>query len=105
MNKIVDEQKSPEEITEFQIQDAKESAEAIQDRLQKLYAEGMDRFLKERIVYISRDQIEKVLKRFPNQSAKDRIMAFSSNRSFTAIMNLRSRRFITKGCLEKMRRC
>jgi len=80
--KIVDEQKSPEEITEFQIQDAKESAEAIQDRLQKLYAEGMGKFLKERIVYISKDQIERVLKNFPNQAAKDRIRTLFIQQKF-----------------------
>lgn len=86
--KIVDEQKSPDTITEFQIQDAKETAEAIQDRLQKLYAEGMGKFLKERIVYISKEQIDKVLKSFPNQAAKDRIrelfiqQKFYSNNEF-----------------------
>ncbi len=80
--KIVDEQKAPEEITEFQIQDAKEDAESIQDRLQKLYAEGMGKFLKERIVYISKDQIERVLKNFPNQAAKDRIMTLFIQQKF-----------------------
>jgi type I restriction enzyme M protein len=86
--KIVDEQKSPETITEFQIQDAKEPAEAIQDRLQKLYAEGMEKFLKERIVYISEKEIERVLRSFPNQEAKDRIrklfiqQKFYSNNEF-----------------------
>ncbi|MDQ3848465.1 MAG: N-6 DNA methylase, partial [Thermoproteota archaeon] len=80
--KIVDEQKSPEEITEFQIQDAKESAEAIQDRLQKLYAEGMGKFLKERIVYISEKEIERVLRSFPNQAAKDRIRTLFIQQKF-----------------------
>jgi type I restriction enzyme M protein len=80
--KIVDEQKSPETITEFQIQDAKESAEAIQDRLQKLYAEGMEKFLKERIVYISEKEIERVLRSFPDQAAKDRIRTLFIQQKF-----------------------
>jgi type I restriction enzyme M protein len=86
--KIVDEQKSPEKITEFQIQDAREDAEAIQDRLQRLYAEGMERFLKERIVYISKEEIEEALKSFPKQAAKDKIrklfiqQKFYSNNEF-----------------------
>src|ERR1700755_1417683 len=80
--KIVDEQKSPEEITEFQIQDANESGEPIQDRLQKLYADGMAKFLKERIVYISKEQIDKVLRRFPDTKAKDRIMELFIQQKF-----------------------
>lgn len=43
--KIVDEQKKPDELTDFQIKDFKEPAEQIQDRLQKLYANGMKKFL------------------------------------------------------------
>jgi type I restriction enzyme M protein len=48
----------------------------------------MDRFLKERIVYISEKEIERVLKSFPNQAAKDRIrklfiqQKFYSNNEF-----------------------
>lgn len=86
--KIVDEQKSPEAITEFQIQDANESGEAIQDRLQKLYAEGMEKFLKEEIVYISRDEIEDAIKSFPKQAAQEKIrklfiqQKFYSNNEF-----------------------
>lgn len=80
--KIVDEQKSPAEITEFQIQDANESGEAIQDRLQKLYADGMDKFLKERIVYISEKEIDKVLRDFPDQEAKLRIRKLFTQQKF-----------------------
>ena len=80
--KIVDEQKSSETVTEFQIQDAKERPEAVQDRLQNLYAEGMDRFLKERIVYISEKEIERVLRSFPNQAAKDRIRTLFVQQKF-----------------------
>jgi type I restriction enzyme M protein len=86
--KIVDEQKSSEEITEFQIQDANEPGEPIQDRLQKLYAEGMEKFLREEIVYISREEIEDAIKSFPKQAAQEKIrklfiqQKFYSNNEF-----------------------
>ena len=71
--KIVDEAKLPDEVTDFQIADIKEKPEAIQDRLQKLYADGMKSFLKEKIIYYSDGEIERVMNDFPLQHAKTAI--------------------------------
>ncbi len=80
--KIVDEQKKPEELTDFQIKDFKEPAEQIQDRLQKLYADGMKKFLNEDIVYFSDEELERVINNFPRQAAKREIREMFRRQKF-----------------------
>lgn len=80
--KIVDEQKKPDELTDFQIRDFKEPARDIQDRLQKLYADGMRKFLDEEIVYYSSAELEDVLTNFPRQAAKREIREMFDRQKF-----------------------
>ncbi len=80
--KIVDEQKKPEELTDFQIKDFKEPAEQIQDRLQKLYANGMKKFLNEDIIYYSDEELERVIDNFPRQAAKREIREMFRRQKF-----------------------
>jgi len=86
--KIVDERRAPNEVTDFQVIEGKDTPEAIQDRLQRLYAAGMKEFLREEIVYFSMDDINNVIQDFPRQYAKERIhemfrqQKFYSNNEF-----------------------
>ena len=43
-------------------------AENIQDRLQKLYKVGMDRYLGEEIVYYEDEEVRKIIALFPEQT-------------------------------------
>jgi type I restriction enzyme M protein len=86
--KIVDERRAPNEQTDFQIIEGKDKPEDIQDRLQRLYAQGMKEFLREEIVYFSMDDIDTVIQDFPRQYAKEQIhemfrqQKFYSNNEF-----------------------
>ncbi len=86
--KIVDEQKQDNEITDFQIIEAKDTSEKIQERLQELYAKGMGDFLKEKIVNYSEKDIDYWINSFPDQVAKREIkriireLKFYSNNEF-----------------------
>ncbi|MFY8000482.1 MAG: restriction endonuclease subunit S [Candidatus Kapaibacteriota bacterium] len=86
--KIVDERRAPNEQTDFQVIEGKDTPEEIQDRLQRLYAAGMKEFLREEIVYFSMDDIKNAMEDFPRQYAKERIhemfrkQKFYSNNEF-----------------------
>ena len=73
--KIVDEGKDEKEVLDFQVRETEESdsgdtrhAENIQDRLQKLYKVGMDRYLGEEIVYYEDEEVRKIIALFPEQT-------------------------------------
>lgn len=54
--KLVDEtQKSDDDIVEFQYKIGTDTYESLQDRLQKLHKEGMEKFMREKIFYVSDD--------------------------------------------------
>ena len=86
--KIVDEQKGYDTITDFQIIEGKDTPELIQERLQNLFAQGMQDYLKEDIVNFTSSEIDHVLNRFPEQEAQNRIremfrqLKFYSNNEF-----------------------
>ena len=50
-----------------------ETYESLQDRLQALHKEGMDRFMKENIFYVPDDYAEKLIKQFTGQKRKNMI--------------------------------
>lgn len=57
--KLVDEiQKSDDDIVEFQYKVGTDSYESLQDRLQRLHKEGMEKFMGEEIYYVSDDYAE-----------------------------------------------
>ena len=64
--KIVDETNNPEELKFYWKGIAYDDQFSLIDRLQKLYQEGMQRFLGEDVVYISTDQIDKAFDFFKN---------------------------------------
>ncbi|WP_299529739.1 restriction endonuclease subunit S [Ulvibacterium sp.] len=64
--KIVDETNNPDELKFYWKGIANDNFFDLIDRLQKLYQEGMQRFLGEDVVYISSDQIDKAFDFFKN---------------------------------------
>ncbi|AQG81835.1 N-6 DNA methylase [Spirosoma montaniterrae] len=86
--KIVDERKQPNEETGFQVKEATDTPESIQERLQRLYQQGMQDYLKEEFTYISEEQVDEIVSRFPRQTAQREIreivrkLKFYSNNEF-----------------------
>lgn len=90
--KLVDEiQKSDDDIVEFQYKIGTDTYESLQDRLQKLHAEGMEKFMKEEIFYIADDYAEKLVQQYTGQrrekmiedlKSKLRILKFYTNNDF-----------------------
>ena len=66
--KLVDEiQKSDDDVVEFQYKDGTDTYESLQDRLQKLHKEGMEKFMREEIFYVSDDYAEKLVQQYTGQ--------------------------------------
>ncbi len=90
--KLVDEiQKSDDEIVSFQYKQGTDTYETLQDRLQKLHAEGMEKFMKEKIFYISDDYAENLVRQYTGQNREQmvaslkqtlRILKFYTNNDF-----------------------
>ncbi|MDO4895960.1 MAG: N-6 DNA methylase, partial [Moraxella sp.] len=63
--KLVDEiQKDENSEVEFQYKIGQDTFETLQDRLQRLYTEGMDRFMKEEIFYIPNEYAQDIFSRY-----------------------------------------
>ncbi len=71
--KIVDEEKSEDEVLDFQIKPVADTPEELYDRLAELYKRAMDKYLKEKYTFYSAEEIEKIIISFPKQTAKDEI--------------------------------
>lgn len=91
--KLVDEiQKSDDDIVEFQYKVGTDTYESLQDRLQKLHAEGMEKFMGEKIFYVPDDYAEKLFAQKFNDAKRKaaiadlqqtiRILKFYSNNDF-----------------------
>lgn len=91
--KLVDEmQKSDDDIVEFQYKVGTDSYESLQDRLQRLHKEGMEKFMGEEIYYVSDDYAENLFAQKLNDSRRRaaiedlrntiRILKFYSNNDF-----------------------
>lgn len=90
--KLVDEiQKQNDDIVEFQYKVGTDTYESLQDRLQKLHKEGMEKFMKEDIFYVSDDYAEKLVQQYTHQNRKNmiaelkktlRILKFYTNNDF-----------------------
>lgn len=76
--KIVDETNNPDELKFYWKGIAYDDQFSLIDRLQKLYQEGMQRFLGEEVVYISADQIDNAFDFFKNDpdATKDTIKKY-----------------------------
>ncbi|GBF21215.1 type-1 restriction enzyme EcoKI specificity protein [Arenibacter sp. NBRC 103722] len=82
--KIVDETNNPEELKFYWKGIAYDDQFSLIDRLQKLYQDGMQRFLGEDVVYISADQIDKAFDFFKNDpdATKDTIKKYFKELKF-----------------------
>jgi type I restriction-modification system DNA methylase subunit len=82
--KIVDETNNPEELKFYWKGIAYDDQFSLIDRLQKLYQDGMQRFLGEDVVYISVDQIDKAFDFFRNDpdATKDTIKKYFKELKF-----------------------
>lgn len=65
--KVVDENKNPENLKVYRKWAASDDHFSLQDRLQKLYKEGMYSFLWEDVTYIEEKEIEEAFKLFKNK--------------------------------------
>ncbi|MBO7053776.1 MAG: N-6 DNA methylase [Bacteroidales bacterium] len=91
--KLVDEtQKSDNDIVEFQYKTGTDTYESLQDRLQRLHKEGMEKFMGEEIYYVSDDYAENLFAQKFNDTKRKaaiedlkntiRILKFYSNNDF-----------------------
>jgi type I restriction enzyme M protein len=71
--KVVDESKESSEVVDFQWKEGIDNYEDLQDRLQRLYQEGMKEYLKEEIIYFENDYVEKAFKYHKKAVAKDKM--------------------------------
>lgn len=91
--KLVDEmQKSDNDIVEFQYKVGTDTYETLQDRLQRLHKEGMEKFMREEIFYVSDDYAENLVKQYTKQKRVKmieelkhtlRILKFYTNNDFS----------------------
>ena len=90
--KLVDEStKRENEEVEFQYKPGSDTYETLQDRLQRLHRDGMEKFMREKIYYVSADYPEKLFATYTGstreQAIKDlqntiKILKFYSNNDF-----------------------
>ena len=90
--KLVDEiQKNDNDVVDFQYKIGTDTYESLQDRLQRLHKEGMEKFMKEEIFYVSDDYAEKLVQQYTGQTRMRminelkqtiRILKFYTNNDF-----------------------
>lgn len=91
--KLVDEiTKSENDVVEFQYKQGTDTYETLQDRLQKLHTDGMEKFMKEKIFYVPNDYPEWLFTTYTGHQRKKaiedlkekiRILKFYSNNDFS----------------------
>lgn len=76
--KVVDETNNPNDLHFYWKGSAYDDNYQLQDRLQRLYRDGMKRFLNEDVTYIENSEIEKAFRRFKNDpdATKKTIMEY-----------------------------
>ena len=90
--KLVDEiQKDVNDIVDFQYKVGTDTYESLQDRLQRLHKEGMEKFMKEEIFYVPDNYAEELVQQYTGQKRKNlisqlkqtlRILKFYTNNDF-----------------------
>ena len=91
--KLVDEStKDENDEVEFQYKQGTDTYETLQDRLQRLHRDGMEKFMREEIYYVSADYPERLFATYTGSNRKKaiedlqktiRILKFYSNNDFT----------------------
>ena len=86
-----EEKEELEEIVDFQYKVGTDTYESLQDRLQRLHKEGMEKFMKEEIFYVPDDYAENLVRQYTGQERKNmiahlkhtlRILKFYTNNDF-----------------------
>ena len=90
--KLVDEiQKADTDVVDFQYKIGTDTYESLQDRLQRLHKEGMEKFMKEDIFYIPEDYAKKTILQYTGDNRKElireldktlKILKFYTNNDF-----------------------
>ena len=90
--KLVDEStKEEDDEVEFQYKQGTDTYETLQDRLQRLHRDGMEKFMREKIYYVSADYPEQLFANYTDSKRKNaienlketiRILKFYSNNEF-----------------------
>ena len=90
--KLVDEiQKGNNDIVDFQYKIGTDTYETLQDRLQRLHKEGMEKFMREEIFYVADDYAENLVQQYTGQKRQKmiedlrntlRILKFYTNNDF-----------------------
>lgn len=90
--KLVDEiQKGDNDIVDFQYKVGTDTYETLQDRLQRLHKEGMEKFMREEIFYVADDYAENLVQQYTGQKRQNmiedlkntlRILKFYTNNDF-----------------------
>ena len=90
--KLVDEiQKTDTDVVDFQYKIGTDTYESLQDRLQRLHKEGMEKFMKEDIFYIPEDYAQKTILQYTGDNRKElikeldktlKILKFYTNNDF-----------------------
>ncbi|MCH5344933.1 MAG: N-6 DNA methylase [Acetatifactor sp.] len=93
--KLVDEiQKGDLDIVDFQYKVGTDTYETLQDRLQRLHKEGMEKFMREEIFYVADDYAENLVQQYTGHKRQKmiedlrntlRILKFYTNNDFTFI--------------------
>ena len=91
--KLVDEStKAEDDVVEFQYMQGTDTYETLQDRLQKLHTEGMEKFMREKIFYVPSDYPERLFSTYTGRQRKKaiedlrntiRVLKFYSNNDFS----------------------
>lgn len=90
--KLVDEiQKGDNDIVDFQYKIGTDTYETLQDRLQRLHKEGMEKFMREEIFYVADDYAENLVQQYTGQKRQKmiedlrntlRVLKFYTNNDF-----------------------
>lgn len=90
--KLVDEiQKGDNDVVDFQYKVGTDTYETLQDRLQRLHKEGMEKFMREEIFYVADDYAEKLVQQYTGQKRQKmiedlrntlRVLKFYTNNDF-----------------------
>lgn len=90
--KLVDEIKKQDfDIVDFQYKQGQDTYESLQDRLQHLHQQGMEEFMKEKVIYVPADYAENLFRQYKGSQRKAaieelkqtlRILKFYTNNDF-----------------------
>ena len=90
--KLVDEiKKQDSDIVDFQYKQGQDTYESLQDRLQHLHQQGMEEFMKEKVVYVPADYADRLFRQYKGSQRKAaieelkqtlRILKFYTNNDF-----------------------